>query len=81
MMGDCDYHAKQKVKSFLCMTCGKGTRSTLGMCKSKQCNYEELRRYETKKIIKIEETEEQILTKYFKRKLHIELLKKVETVY
>ena len=78
--GYCDYHAKQKVKSFPCTICGKGTRSTLGMCKSKQCNYEELR-YEKKTIIKIKETEEQILTKYFKRELHIELLKKVETIY
>ena len=78
--GYCDYHAKQKVKSFPCMSWGKGTGSTLGMCKSKQCNYEELR-YKKKKIIKIKETEEQILTKYFKRKLHIELLKRVETVY
>ena len=44
--GYCDYHAKQKVKSFPCMSCGKGTR--LGMCKSKECNYEELR-YKKKK--------------------------------
>ena len=27
----CDYHAKQKVKSFPCMSCGKGTRSSLGV--------------------------------------------------
>ena len=78
--GHCDYHAKQKVKSFPCMSCGKGTRSKLGMCKSKECNYEELR-YKKKKIIKIKETEEQILTKFFKKKLHAELLKKVETKY
>ena len=78
--GYCDYHAKQKVKSFPCMSCGKGTRSTLGMFKSKQCNYEELK-YKKKKIIRIKETEEQILTKYFKKKLPIELLKKVETIY
>ena len=71
-----DYHAKQKVKSFPCMSCGKGTRSKLGMCKSKECNYEELR-YKKKKM----ETEEQILTKYLKKKLHTELLKKVETKY
>ena len=66
--GFCDYHAKQKVKSFPCMSCGKGTRSKLGMCKSKECNYDELR-YKNKKIIKIMETEEQILVKYFKKKL------------
>ena len=77
--GYCDYHAKQKLKSFPCMSCGKGTRSSLGMYKGKQCNYEELR-YRNKKVIKIKETEEQILTKYFKKKLHLESLKKVETI-
>ena len=62
------------------MSCGKGTRSKLGMYKSKECNYEELR-YKKKKSIEIKETEEQILTEYFKKKLHTELLKKVETKY
>ena len=62
------------------MSCGKGTTSKLGMCKSNECNYDELR-YKKKKIIKIKETEEQILAKYFKRKLLEDLLKKVETIY
>ena len=75
-----DYHAKQKVKSFPCMSCGKGTRSSLGMCKGKQCNYEELR-YKKKKINKIKETEECIITKHYKKKFHTELLKKVEKIY
>ena len=47
--GYCDYHAKQKVKSFSCMCCGKGTRLILGICKGELCNYEKLR-YKKKKI-------------------------------
>ena len=78
--GLCDYHAKQKVKSFPCMSCGKGTRSSLSMCKGKQCNYEELRD-KKKEMYKIKETEERIITKHYKKKLHKELLKKVETIY
>ena len=78
--GYCDYHAEQKVKSFPCMSCGKGTRSSLDMCKSKQCNYEELR-YKKKKINNIKETEERIITKQYKKKLHKELHKIVETIY
>ena len=62
------------------MSCRKGTRSSLDMCKSKQCNYEELR-YKKKKINNIKETEERIITKQYKNKLHKELLKKVETIY
>ena len=50
-----DYHAKRKVKLFPCMSCGKGTRSSLGMCKGRQCNYEKLR-YKKKKINKTKET-------------------------
>ena len=42
--GYCDYHAKQKVKSFPCITCGKGTRSKYRTCYKKVCTYEKLRR-------------------------------------
>ena len=78
--GFCEYHANQKVKSFPCMSCGKGTRSKLGMCKGNGCAYDELR-YKKKKIKKIKERDEQVLFKYFKKKLLAELLKKVETIY
>ena len=64
--GYCDYHAKQKVKSFPCISCGKGTRSSLSMCKGKQCNYEKLR-YKKKKMNKIKEAEEHIVAKYYKK--------------
>ena len=78
--GYCDYHAKQKVKSFPCMSCGKGTRSSLGMCKGRQCNYEKLR-YRKKKINKTKETEEHIIIKHYKKILLEELIKKVKTIY
>ena len=73
--GYCDYHAKQKVKSFPCMSCGKGTRSSLGMCKGRQRNYEKLR-YKKKKINKTKETEEHIIIKHYKKILLEELIKK-----
>ena len=78
--GYCDYHAKQKVKSFPCMCCGKGTRSILGICKGELCNYEKLR-YKKKEIYKTKETEEHIIIKHYKKTLHEELIKKVKTIY
>ena len=74
--GYCYYHAKQKVKSFPCMSCGKGTGSSLGMCKGGQCIYEKLR-YEKKKIDKTKKAEKHIIIKHYKKILLEELIKKV----
>ena len=77
--GFCEYHANQKVKTFPCISCGKGTRSKLSMCKGIGCNYDEIR-YKKIKIKKIKERDEQVLFKYFEKKFLEELLKKVETI-
>ena len=77
--GYCDYHAKQKVKSFPCMSSGKGTRPSLGMCKGGQCNYGKLR-YKKKKINKTKETEEHIIIKHYKKILLEELIKKAKKI-
>ena len=78
--GYCDYHAKQKVKSFPCITCGKGTRSKYRTCYKKGCDYEKLRHL-NKMVKKNKERDDCIITKHYKKKSHIELLKKVETIY
>ena len=78
--GYCDYHAKQKVKSFPCMTCGKGTRSKYRTCYKKGCAYEKIRHI-NKMAKKNKERDDYIITKHYKKKLHVELLKKVETIY
>ena len=78
--GYCDYHTKQKVKSFPCMSCRKGTRSSLGMCKGGQCNHEKLR-YKKKKINKVKEAEKHIIIKHYKKILFEEPIKKVKTIY
>ena len=78
--GYCDYHAKQKVKSFPCITCGKGTRSKYRTCYKKGCAYEKLRHIH-KMAKKNKEGDDCIITKHYERKLHEELIKKVETIY
>ena len=78
--GYCVYHAKQKVKSFPCITCGKGTRSKYRTCYKKGCAYEKLRHI-NKMVKKNRERDDYTITKHYKKKLHVELLKKVETIY
>ena len=62
------------------MSCGKGTRSSQGMCKGGKCNYETLRN-KMKKTNKIKEREEHIIIKHCKKNLLEELIKKVKTIY
>ena len=76
----CEYHIKQKVKSFPCKTCGKGTRSKYGTCYKKGCDYEKLRHI-NKMVRKTKEREDCLITKHYKKKLHEELIKKVKTTY
>ena len=78
--GYCDYHAKQKVKSLPCITRGKGTRSKYRTCYKKGCAYEKLRQI-NKMAKKNKERDDCIITKHYKKKLHTELLKKIETIY
>ena len=47
--GYCNFHAKQKIKTVPCITCGKGTRSKYGACYKKGCVYEKLRYITNKK--------------------------------
>ena len=65
-----EYHAKQKVKSLPCKTCGKGTRSKYGTCYKNGCDYEKIRHID--KVVKkiTEEKEDCIITKHYKKKLH-----------
>ena len=78
--GYCALHTNQKVKSFPCLTCGKGTRSKYRTCFKKGCGHEKIRHKD--KMVKInKERDDYTITKYFKNKLLAELLKKVETTY
>ena len=78
--GYCEYHAKQKVKSFPCICCGKRTRSKYGTCYKKGCDYEKLRQANIM-VKKTKEREDCIITKHYKKKLHEEIMKKVEAIY
>ena len=41
--GYCGYHIYRNITPTPCITCGKGTRSTVNVCKDKNCNYQKIR--------------------------------------
>ena len=47
--GYCRYHIYRNIIPAPCIECGKGTRSTVNVCKDKNCNYQKLRYKKVKK--------------------------------